>query len=130
MMLLWGTCCKIYRATGWMTVAMLSFHVIAEVQSQQFSFSLGENRNLLTVIVSFPSPGQAYSNVAESGRVLSHKVSLFSFLFHTFVAGLANSFSVVINYSLLHWFGTWRHLPTNVPSAPPGPIVILPLHGR
>jgi hypothetical protein len=47
----WHTCRKIHRATGWMAVAMLSFHVFAEVQSQQFSFPLGGIRNLFAMIV-------------------------------------------------------------------------------
>lgn len=67
----WRTCCKIHRATGWMTVILLSFHVMAEAQSKNFSFSLSESRNLLTMIVSFLSQGQAYPNVADSDRVLS-----------------------------------------------------------
>lgn len=28
----WHTCCRIHRATGWMTVILLSFHIIAMVQ--------------------------------------------------------------------------------------------------
>jgi hypothetical protein len=47
----WHTCRKIHRATGWLVVAMLSFHIIAELQSQTFSFPLTETRNLLTMIV-------------------------------------------------------------------------------
>ncbi|KAJ5264536.1 hypothetical protein N7505_007329 [Penicillium chrysogenum] len=37
-----------------MTVVLLSFHIIAELQGQTFSFPLSETRNLLTVIVSTP----------------------------------------------------------------------------
>lgn len=52
----WRTCCKIHRATGWMTVAMLSLHVIAEAQSLEFKFPLEERKNLLTMIVFSPFP--------------------------------------------------------------------------
>ncbi|EKV21577.1 Metalloreductase, putative [Penicillium digitatum Pd1] len=47
----WRSCRKIHRATGWMAVVLLSFHITAELQGQKFSFSLSETRNLLTVIV-------------------------------------------------------------------------------
>jgi hypothetical protein len=49
----WHTCCKIHQATGWMSVALLSFHVVAECQSRGFSFPLGAIRNIFTLIVSF-----------------------------------------------------------------------------
>lgn len=48
----WRSCCKIHRATGWMAVALLSFHIIAELLGQTLNFPLRETRNLLTVIVS------------------------------------------------------------------------------
>lgn len=47
----WRTCCRIHRATGWMAVVLLSFHVITAVQTHQFSFSLSESQNLFTMIV-------------------------------------------------------------------------------
>ncbi|KAJ5183255.1 hypothetical protein N7492_000871 [Penicillium capsulatum] len=46
----WRTCRKIHRATGWMAVAMLFFHIIIGLQDQTFSFPLTEKQNLLTVI--------------------------------------------------------------------------------
>ncbi|CAG7933056.1 unnamed protein product [Penicillium olsonii] len=46
----WRSCRKIHRATGWMTVALLSFHIIAELQGQTLIFPLSETRNLLTVV--------------------------------------------------------------------------------
>lgn len=49
----WRTCSKIHQATGWMAVALLSFHVVAECQSRGFDFPLGETRNLFTLIVRF-----------------------------------------------------------------------------
>lgn len=52
----WRTCRKIHKATGWMAAALLSFHVVAEAQGQQFSFPLGEIRNLFATIVRLP-PG-------------------------------------------------------------------------
>jgi hypothetical protein len=36
-----------------MSVALLSFHVIAKCQSREFNFPLGETRNMFTLIVSF-----------------------------------------------------------------------------
>jgi hypothetical protein len=49
----WRTCCKIHQASGWMSVALLAFHVIAECQSREFSFPLGAIRNIFTLIVNF-----------------------------------------------------------------------------
>ena len=51
----WRSCRKIHRATGWMTVALLSFHIIAELQAQTLRFPLSETGNLLTVVVRYPS---------------------------------------------------------------------------
>ena len=45
------TCRRIHRVTGWMAVALLPFHIIVEVQDQQFSFPLRESQNLFTMIV-------------------------------------------------------------------------------
>jgi hypothetical protein len=50
----WRTCRKIHHVTGWMVVALVSFHIIAEIQSQNFSFPLGDTRNLFTMIVRLP----------------------------------------------------------------------------
>lgn len=47
----WRTGRKIHRATGWMVVVLLSFHIIAEIQGKTFRFPLNETRNLLTLIV-------------------------------------------------------------------------------
>lgn len=54
----WRTCCKIHRATGWMAATMILFHILSEFQSQEFDFSLGENQNLLTLIVRSPRPAK------------------------------------------------------------------------
>lgn len=50
----WRTCRKIHLVTGWMAVALLSFHIVAKVQSQEFGFPLGETRNLFTMVVRLP----------------------------------------------------------------------------
>ncbi|EKV17067.1 hypothetical protein PDIG_16940 [Penicillium digitatum PHI26] len=47
----WRTCRKIHRATGWTAFALLSFHIITELQGKTFRFPLAETKNLLTVIV-------------------------------------------------------------------------------
>lgn len=47
----WSTCCRIHRVTGWMAVALLSFHVIMAVQVQGFTFPLQELQNLFTMLV-------------------------------------------------------------------------------
>lgn len=47
----WRICRRIHGATGWMAVALLLFHIIAEVQDRQFGFPLGEPQNLFTMIV-------------------------------------------------------------------------------
>ncbi|KAL4756094.1 NADPH oxidase family protein [Aspergillus foveolatus] len=47
----WSTCCRIHRVTGWMAVALLSFHVIMAVQVQGFTFPLHELQNLFTMLV-------------------------------------------------------------------------------
>ena len=48
-------CCQIHRATGWMSIALLSFHIIVEVQRDGFTFPLDLTHNLFTLIVC-PSP--------------------------------------------------------------------------
>lgn len=47
----WRTCCRIHRATGWMAIALLSFHIVAAVQMRGFSFSFHESANLFTMLV-------------------------------------------------------------------------------
>ncbi|QMW37012.1 hypothetical protein G4B11_000248 [Aspergillus flavus] len=46
----WCTCCRIHRATGWMAIALLSFHIVAAVQMRGFSFSFHESANLFTML--------------------------------------------------------------------------------
>jgi hypothetical protein len=47
----WRACCKIHRATGWMSVALLSFHLIMAAQIHGFTFPLRDLENLLTMLV-------------------------------------------------------------------------------
>lgn len=47
----WRICRRVHRATGWMAIALLLFHIIAAVQTRQFSFPLNEWQNLSTMIV-------------------------------------------------------------------------------
>jgi hypothetical protein len=49
----WRTCSKIRQATGWMSVALLSFHVVAECQSRGFNFPVEEIGHSSALIVSF-----------------------------------------------------------------------------
>lgn len=51
----WHTCRKIHRATGWMAVTLLSFHIIVVIQARGFGFPLRETQNLFTVIVCLSS---------------------------------------------------------------------------
>ncbi|OJJ03116.1 hypothetical protein ASPVEDRAFT_62960 [Aspergillus versicolor CBS 583.65] len=46
----WNTCRKIHQATGWMAIALLSFHIITAVQGQGFTFPLHEQQNLFTML--------------------------------------------------------------------------------
>ncbi|KAJ5639911.1 cell surface metalloreductase [Penicillium longicatenatum] len=46
----WSTFCKIHQATGWMSVTLLTLHVVAECQSPGFSFPLGGTGNTFTLI--------------------------------------------------------------------------------
>lgn len=50
----WRTGCKIHRATGWIVVALLSFHIITEIRGKTFTLPLTETKNLFTVIVCVP----------------------------------------------------------------------------
>lgn len=111
----WRTCCRIHRATGWMAVALLSFHIIAEVQAQQFSFPLSQSQNLFTMIVCFPLLSFAPANI-DKGAISLGVLALFSipwfrrWSYEIFLRGhqvLAGLFV----------YGTWRHLPTK--SSPP-----------
>ncbi|KAL4755931.1 ferric reductase family protein [Aspergillus foveolatus] len=46
----WRTCRQIHRAVGWMTVALVSFHIVMEVQGKQFRFPLHSLQNFFTLI--------------------------------------------------------------------------------
>lgn len=90
----WRTCRRIHRAAGWMTTALLAFHVVAAVQARQFSFPLDASQNLFTVIVC-PLITLILLQLI-SARVLHHYVSLLSFRYHGFVDGRTRSFSAGI----------------------------------
>lgn len=47
----WKSCRKIHRATGWMAVSLLLFHIIVALQTQDFTFPLREVRNLFALLV-------------------------------------------------------------------------------
>ncbi|KAJ6112290.1 hypothetical protein N7523_002112 [Penicillium sp. IBT 18751x] len=93
----WHTCRKIHRATGWMAVAMLSIHIIAELQGQMFSFPLYETRNLLTMIGASALGILALLSIPYFRR-WSYELFLRS---HQIFAGLFT-------------YGAWRHLPADI----------------
>ncbi|KAJ5976642.1 hypothetical protein N7481_010349 [Penicillium waksmanii] len=90
----WHTCCKIHQATGWMSVALLSFHVVTECQSRGFSFPLGAIRNIFALIGSISLATLALTSLPWLRRrcyevfLRSHQALTALFL-----------------------YGTWQHLP-------------------
>lgn len=52
----WNSCRKIHRATSWMAVALLSFHIVTVVHGQGFTFPLREQQNLCAMIVYLFAP--------------------------------------------------------------------------
>ncbi|KAJ6026426.1 hypothetical protein N7460_011243 [Penicillium canescens] len=96
----WHTCRKIHRATGWTAVALLSFHIIAELQGKTFRFPLTETRNLLTVIGSSALGILALFSIPYFRR-WSYEIFLRS---HQILAGL-------------FVYGTWQHIPAHASSA-------------
>jgi hypothetical protein len=94
----WSTCRRIHRATGRMSVALLSFHIIVVVQTQKFIFPLRELHNLFTVIVSLILAIILIQ--LTYNRLGSHWGPLRCFPFHGFVNGLMSFFSEDISSSL------------------------------
>ncbi|KAF7712893.1 Cell surface metalloreductase [Penicillium ucsense] len=92
----WRTGRKIHHVTGWMVVALLSFHVIAEVQSQSFSFLLSDMRNLFTMI-GVTSLGVLALLSIPYFRQLSYEIFLRA---HQILAGI-------------FLYGTWQHRPAH-----------------
>ncbi|KAJ6118815.1 hypothetical protein N7471_013435 [Penicillium samsonianum] len=96
----WRTCRKIHRAIGWTAIALLSFHIIAELQGKTFRFPLTETQNLLTVI-----GASALGILALFSIPYFHRWSYEIFLrSHQILAGL-------------FVYGTWQHFPTHTSSA-------------
>ncbi|KAA8652089.1 ferric reductase family protein [Aspergillus tanneri] len=89
----WRTCCKIHRATGWMAVALLLFHVVVVVQAQEFSFPLREMQNLFTMIATISLGVLALISISWFRR-WSYEVFLRG---HQILTGL-------------FVYGTWQHL--------------------
>ncbi|KAJ5276525.1 uncharacterized protein N7525_002882 [Penicillium rubens] len=90
----WNSCRKIHRATGWMAVALLSFHIIAAVQGQGFTFPLREQQNLFTMLAAISLGALALHSIPWF-RQWSYEVFLRG---HQILAGL-------------FVYGTWQHLP-------------------
>lgn len=86
----WSTYRKIHRATGWMAVALLLFHIIIAVKAQGFVFPLHEQQNLFTMLVWFIKSDSLVPLTCD--RPQSHWVSLACFPFHGFVNGPTRSF--------------------------------------
>lgn len=93
----WSTCRRIHRATGWMSVALLSFHIIVVVQTQKFVFPLRELHNLFTLIVSLILAIILIQLTYD--RLGSHWGPLRRFPFRGFVNGLMSFFSEDISSS-------------------------------
>ncbi|KAJ5183238.1 hypothetical protein N7492_000854 [Penicillium capsulatum] len=92
----WKTCRKIHRATGWMAVFLLSFHIIVAFQTQAFTFPLREVRNLFTLLAAI-SLGLIVLLSLPSVRRLSYEIFLRA---HQVLAGL-------------FVYGIWQHLPSH-----------------
>ena len=117
----WRTCRKNHHATGWMAVALLSFHSIAEVQDQQFRFPLGETHNLFTVIVSHPLSIITTQLTAVGCYFTGFSCSVFYSILSSMVLR-----DLSPKPSDLGWPLCLRHLAT--PSGPQRPPKIVPLH--
>ncbi|BDD58964.1 hypothetical protein MAP00_004199 [Monascus purpureus] len=92
----WKSCRKIHRATGWMAVSLLLFHIIVALQTQDFTFPLREVRNLFTLLAAI-SLGLLVLLSLPSVRRLCYEIFLRA---HQVLAG--------------HFvYGTWQHLPSH-----------------
>lgn len=65
----WKTCRKVHRATGWMTVSLLSFHIIVALQTRDFNFPLREVRNLFTLLVRIASGIQSMRTDVQQAAI-------------------------------------------------------------
>lgn len=97
----WKSCRKIHRATGWMAVSLLSFHIIVAFLTQDFTFPLREVRNLFSLLVRIASDIQYYTSAELTcNRPQFHWVCLSCFLSHRFDGCLTRSSSEHIRFSL------------------------------
>ncbi|KAL4936467.1 hypothetical protein BDV06DRAFT_233358 [Aspergillus oleicola] len=92
----WRTCCRIHRVTGWMAVALLSFHVIVRVQVKGFTFPLGLFQNLFTMLA-MVSLGVLVLIAIPWFRQWSYEIFIRG---HQVLAGL-------------FVYGTWQHISKN-----------------
>lgn len=93
----WSTCHRIHQATSWMSVALLSFHIIIVIQTEKFVFPLCELHNLFTLIISLILTIILIQ--LTYNRLGSHWGPLRQFPFHGFVNGLISFFSEDISSS-------------------------------
>ncbi|KAE8334172.1 hypothetical protein BDV24DRAFT_170476 [Aspergillus arachidicola] len=96
----WNSCRKIHRATGWMAVALLSFHIVTVVQGQGFTFPLREQQNLYAMIAAI-SLGALGLHSIPWCRHWSYEIFLRG---HQILAGL-------------FVYGSWQHLPSQSTSS-------------
>ncbi|KAE8307941.1 hypothetical protein BDV41DRAFT_568620 [Aspergillus transmontanensis] len=89
----WNSCRKIHRATGWMAVALLSFHIVTVVQDQGFTFPLREQQNLCVMIAAISLGAFALHSIPWC-RHWSYEIFLRG---HQILAGL-------------FVYGAWQHL--------------------
>ncbi|CEL09504.1 hypothetical protein ASPCAL12639 [Aspergillus calidoustus] len=91
----WDTCRKIHRATGWMAVALLSFHIIVAAQASDFTFPLREEQNLFTMLAAIALGVLALHSIPWF-RQWSYEIFLRC---HQSLTGL-------------FVYGVWQHLPS------------------
>ncbi|KAH2362573.1 hypothetical protein KXV98_004922 [Aspergillus fumigatus] len=91
----WRTSRKIHRATGWIAVALLAFHVVVAIQDHGTSFPLSEMQNLFTMIGAVSLAAVALLSIPWF-RQWSYEIFLRSHQLLT----------------ILFVYGTWRHLPS------------------
>ncbi|KAL4931872.1 ferric reductase family protein [Aspergillus undulatus] len=108
----WRTCRRIHRAVGWMTVALVAFHIVMEVQGKQFSFPLRSMQNLFTLI------GTASLGVLS----LLSLPWLRQFSYEIFLRGHQI-------FTVLFVYGIWRHLSTRARSSKTYLLVALGMFG-
>ncbi|KAE8130661.1 hypothetical protein BDV38DRAFT_289436 [Aspergillus pseudotamarii] len=96
----WNSCRKIHRATGWIAVALLSFHIVTVVQGQGFTFPLRKQQNLFAMIAAISLGALALHSIPWCRR-WSYEIFLRG---HQILAGL-------------FVYGAWQHLPSQSTSS-------------